>query len=238
MHIVAPGGHWECGLGPPARKIPRIPALFDRKCRWRWSEPTEELSGSWQMSLSLEEHSKTVENQLFEEETKGWMCRMTLNGAIEKCSDDLTIASTGAIFKQGKEGGRVIYDGSHGIELNPRIRVRDQVRFPTAADGKVVLTECADEGGPYMSIHFDFSGAQRLCGVVEEGQGKKACQIFGIAASSAKSILADKAQARRRMYESQGKLAVRRSRTKVTARDRPVKVLEEIVWLNKVLATG
>ena len=38
---------------------------------------------------------------------------------------------------------------------------RDQVRYPTAADGKVVLEECAAEGGPHFSLHYDVARAHR-----------------------------------------------------------------------------
>ena len=62
------------------------------------------------------------------------MCRMTVKEALLEFGDDLNIASTGAIAKKGRTEVRVIFDGTHGNELNPGIRVRDQVRFPVAAD--------------------------------------------------------------------------------------------------------
>ena len=34
---------------------------------------------------------------------------------------------------------RVLHDGTNGISVNRRIRVRDQERFPTAADVKRVV---------------------------------------------------------------------------------------------------
>ena len=41
---------WARGvwLGSPKRKLPRTPAVFDRKTKWRWAEPTEDLQGEWQ----------------------------------------------------------------------------------------------------------------------------------------------------------------------------------------------
>ena len=45
----------------------------------------------------------------------------------------LDIVSTGAIAKKGRtDEVRVIFDGSHGIDLNPGIKARDQVLHPTA----------------------------------------------------------------------------------------------------------
>ena len=83
--------------------------------------------------------------------------------------DRLNIASTGAIAKKGRtDEVRVIYDGTHGLDLNVGIQVRDQVKFPTCVDGKEVLSECSAEGGPHFSIHVDISKAHRRVPVLEE----------------------------------------------------------------------
>ena len=76
------------------------------------------------------------------------MTTMTLKQAMSEYGDALNIAATAAIEKKGRSDEvRVIYDGSNGIDLNPGIRVRDQIRYPTAADAKVVVGSMADEGG-------------------------------------------------------------------------------------------
>ena len=120
------------------------------------------------------------------------MTRMSLREAMVEYGEDLTIAATGAIEKKGRtDEVRVIYDGSHGITLNPGIRVRDQVRYPTAADGKALLEECAEEGGPHFSLHYDIAKAHRQIPVMRSEWGRQACQISGSAASTAQKVLAD-----------------------------------------------
>ena len=123
------GTWWAQGvwLGSPKRKLPRTPAVFDRKTKWRWAEPTEDLQGEWQKNYpSLREHAAIVQKQFLEEEAKGWMCRTTVRAAMIEYGEELEIAGTGAIAKKGKEGEvRVIFDGSHGCNVNPGIRVRD-----------------------------------------------------------------------------------------------------------------
>ena len=101
-------------------------------------------------------------------------------------SRSLNIASTGAIAKKGRtDEVRVIYDGSHSLDLNPNIKVRDQVRFPTAADAKCLMSEIGDEGGPHYSIHIDFRKAHRRVPTLREEWGGQACQIKGSAAATA-----------------------------------------------------
>ena len=133
-------------LGSPTRKLPRTPSVFDRKTKWRFKEITEEERGDWQKNYSsLREHTDLVQKQFETEEEEGLMSRLTLREALQEYGDDLSIAATGAIEKKGRtDEVRVIFDGSHGVTLNPGIRVRDQVRYPTAADGRALLEECAE----------------------------------------------------------------------------------------------
>ena len=41
--------------------------------------------------------------------------------------------------------------------MNYGIKIRDQVKFPIAADGKTVMSELGEEGQAHFSLHFDFS---------------------------------------------------------------------------------
>ena len=54
----------------------------------------------------------------------------------------LTVASFGA-QRKAKPGGevtaRILFDGTHGIDVTTRIRLRDQERAPIAADVKRFL---------------------------------------------------------------------------------------------------
>ena len=156
---------WAVGtwLGSRDRKLPRAPAIFDRKIKWKRLEPTDEMHQGWQTNYpSRKEHVELVQKQFEAEKLDGMMTTMKVREAIEEFGDSLNIASTAAIGKKGRtDEVRVLYDGTHGLDLNPGIRVRDQVRFPTASDGKSVLFEMGDEGGPHFSLNLDFSKAHR-----------------------------------------------------------------------------
>ena len=154
---------------------------------------SDEIHGGWQTNYpSLQEHAELVQKQFEGEEREGLMTRMTVREAMETFGDTLNIASTGAISKKGRtDEVRVIFDGSHSVDLNPGIRVRDQVRFPIAADGKEHTSDIAHEGGPHFSLHVDFSKAHRRVAVVKEDWGRQACQVLGTAAKAAREAIVD-----------------------------------------------
>ena len=71
---------------------------------------------------------------------EGLIVKMSNQEARKKYGNRLTIASLGATPKDSKDklGGdtvvRVLYDGTHGVLTNHRIRVRDRQRFPAVDD--------------------------------------------------------------------------------------------------------
>ena len=233
---------WAVGtwLGSKLRKLPRTPAVFDRKVKWRMMEPVDSMHQGWQSNYpSLDEHVDLVQSQFEAEKVEGMMLDMTVRDAITEYGDTLNIASTAAIAKKGRtDEVRVLYDGTHGLDLNPGIRVRDQVRCPVAADGKVVLGEMGDEGGPHYSLNIDFSKAHRRCPTLREEWGRQACQLKGSAAAAARRALRDNAEKERKVFESTGKRAVLAPRSKPRLEDLPEHVLNEKVWVNTVGTFG
>ena len=237
------GEWWAKGtwLGSTERKLPRTPAVFDRKIKWAKIEQVDELHSGWQTNYSsIAEHADLVEKQFAQEEAEGLMTGTTVRKALEEYGDTLNIASTGAIDKKDRtDEVRVIYYGSHGLDLNPNIKVRDQVRFPTAADAKCVMTEIGDEGGPHYSIHIDFRKAHRRVPTLREEWGRQACQIKGSAAATAQRELRHLAEAAQQARESKGhRKGQPKQRTKPRISDLPEHVLEEIIWLNIVGTFG
>ena len=208
--------------------------MFDRKTRWRFQEQTDEGLGDWQKNYSsVDEHVALVEKQFVQEEDDGLMTRCTLREAMTEYGPALNLAATGAIAKKGRtDEVRVIYDGSNGITLNPGIRVRDQVRFPTAADGRAVLEECAEEGGPHFSLHYDIAKAHRQVPVLRCEWGRQACQISGSAAVTAWRFLKEQAEVDHKAFESSGTKKPRKTGRRPNIEDLPESVLDEEVWLN------
>ena len=165
------------------------------------------------------------------------MVETTVGLALKEYGSSLEIASTAAIEKKGRtDEVRVLFDGSNGLGLNPGIRVRDQVKYPTAADTKGVMAEAADEGGPHFSLFYDILKAHRRCAVDRSDWGRQACQIKGTAAGAARAALEKDAKIKRMVFESTG--TRQKARLKPRVDDLSQEVLDEPLWLNKVGTFG
>ena len=128
-------------------KRPRTPAVYARKTRWSlaeqesagdvWDEP---VTGVWRDNYqTAAKYKGWVAEQLEEHHARGLCLRLTQEEA-HSSYPNLTVASLGAIEKiadpQRAEDIRLLMDGTYGVGINPRIKVRDQDRCPTASDVK------------------------------------------------------------------------------------------------------
>ena len=110
-------------------KLPRVPAVFERKQKWRTYADENSGTGIRDNYISAEQHADVVQEQFQQEAQLGAMTEMSLVEA-RRCFPNLCVASLGAI--EEKDGSyRVIHDGTHGIDVNSKIVVRDQLRNPT-----------------------------------------------------------------------------------------------------------
>ena len=104
-----------------------------------WSKWTQSV---WRTNYaSLDVFSDKVLAVLEDQATRGQVIKMTEQESRQRYSD-LVVASLGAQRKD-KPGGavsaRVLFDGTHGITVNTRTRIRDQERGPIPADLKRVM---------------------------------------------------------------------------------------------------
>ena len=77
---------------------------------------------------------------------------------------NLVIASHGANRKDkpsGEVSARVLFDGTHGLSVNTRTRIRDQERSKIASDLKRVMREKACQDEPTFALTADVSEAHR-----------------------------------------------------------------------------
>ena len=99
-----------------------------------------------------------------EDQTKrGQILKLTESEARGRYPN-LTVASLGANSKEKATGdvtARVLFDGTHGIDVNRRTRVRDQERGPIAADIKSVLREKAKSPYHSFALTADVTEAHR-----------------------------------------------------------------------------
>jgi hypothetical protein len=87
----------------------------------------------------------------------------------------LCIAALGVVDETSKI--RVIHDGSNGVHVNHKIRVRDQVRCPGAGELRTLIAERASRGLRSFAILGDASKAHRRMKVRKSDWGYQACQV-------------------------------------------------------------
>ncbi len=167
-------------------RMPRTPAVYARKRRWRipqqsdpeaWKEPT--ISGAWRDNYrSAKNQRAEVRRQLEEHVSEGLAFKLHPAAAVARYPN-LQVASLGAVVKEGESGEvksvRLVLDGTHGVDLNTRIRQRDQDRCPTAADARRYQREQA-RYGRVRGLAVDFQGAHRLPAVHPADWHLQACR--------------------------------------------------------------
>ena len=127
----------------------------------------DSLHGDWTANYtSLTGYVEKVSAQYGAEVKDGSMTKISLGEALDRYGANLIIAATGAIAKKGTgpdAEARVIYDCTNGVFLNHGIRIRDQVRFPTAPDVKAMMAENYAEGGTHFQLGKGVPGASIRC---------------------------------------------------------------------------
>ena len=158
------------------QKLPRTPAVFPPKKKWRLPEQQarrspEEMSldrdlheGSENLNYrSATKHPLQLQAILDEKAKSGKAWKMSLNEARKRFGTRLTIASLGALVKSTDPGGdpvlRLLFDGTHGVRINTAIRVRDQQQTPMTGDIKTQLRVQSASGRPAYALTFDIEGA-------------------------------------------------------------------------------
>ena len=170
-------------------RMPRTPAVFDKKTKWKLKE--QELlesaegflshSGGWRDNyVSAKDHLAAVERAL-ENAPPSEVLQLPEHVARARYGSALEVASFGALVKGEKEDGdvelRLLHDATHGVQVNKRIRLRDQERLPSAPDLKRVLRQMATLGLLFFALALDVSTAHRLIPIAEEDWPNLACQV-------------------------------------------------------------
>ncbi len=168
------------------RRMPRTPAVYKRKRRWRIPEQADaegwdgqSVSGVWRDNYrSAKGQRAEVKRQLEEHVAQGIAFKLAPSEAIARYPG-LQVASLGAVIKEGDAGEvksvRLVLDGTHGVDLNTRIRQRDQDRCPTAADARRFQREQA-RYGRVRGLAVDVQGAHRLPAVHPDDWRLQACR--------------------------------------------------------------
>ena len=82
---------------------------------------------------SAEEAASFIQSQFEEEEKLGWMYPLSEAEAKRRFGDRLRVASLAAIPKD-ESTVRVLFDGTHSVQVNNEISIKDRLEFPSPAE--------------------------------------------------------------------------------------------------------
>eukprot|EP00973_Karenia_brevis_P005004 689319-Karenia_brevis.AAC.1 len=104
------------------------------------------------------------------------MREVPLAEARAEYGNKLVMAAIGALEKDDSSF-RIIHDATHGVKVNPRIRQRDQVRYPAVAEKAKILGKAAIRKMTHFGLKADVSKAHRRVRVRRRDHGYQACQL-------------------------------------------------------------
>jgi hypothetical protein len=171
--------------------LPRTPGVFEEKTTWRL--PEQRPGSGWDFAedtfegrrcenySSAKDFKAEVMITLEDQTARGQIAKMTEAEAISRYGDRLTIASLGAIEKSKRGDGtteiRIIHDGTHKVDVNKYIRVRDKIPFPLAPDVSRVIRHQAASNMPFYALTADVKEAHRAIAVDPRDWPLQACQV-------------------------------------------------------------
>ena len=158
-------------------KMPRVPAVFPPKVKWR----LEEVTDPWEPALndnyqSCEGHEEWMARYADKEVEAGSMVELPHHEAPE-----CTVAALGLVDKpkdeEGLEDHRVVFDATHIVEINNRIRAQDQTQTPGAPDLKRVPRHVDETNEVWGGLAADVESAHRIIPNQQVDWKKQACWI-------------------------------------------------------------
>ena len=188
----------EVGLGNfaqgvrvgPGTRMPRLPALYRPKRKWRLASQTDprayldeeghEGESCWRRNYAtLLPLTKEVVDVLMDQTERGQVIRLSEEEAKLRFPW-LVVASLGASRKDRPNGevtARVLHDGTNGLSVNTRTRLRDQERSPISSDIKRAMREKASRGLSTFELTADVKEAHRQIPIDPRDWHLLGCQV-------------------------------------------------------------
>ena len=145
------------GAGVPFASAPLI---FREKEKGRTYDDSE-FSPFAMNYPSAEEAASFIQAQFEEEEKLGWMYPLSEAEAKKRFGDRLRVASLAAIPKD-ESTVRVLFDGTHSVQVNNEISIKDRLEFPSPAELAHVMGHLQQsDAGVVLAIAADIQKAHR-----------------------------------------------------------------------------
>ena len=167
------------------RQLPRAPAIFERKRKWRLDPPKDDdVPTSAEQNYASARERPAILKAAFEADVNnGRMAKLTYEVAKAKYGESLAIAPMAALLKSldadtaDSSSWRLVHDGTRYTLVNRRIRVRDYLRYPIHRDLEAYLREMSALRTLLLSLTYDIEGAHRVPPVDEADWGHQAAKI-------------------------------------------------------------
>ena len=155
--------------------LPRTPQVFARREKFRKldASPFQAIMDNY---TSAELSSEQLEEHFRADEQKGRMLPTT-EGAVaqEYGPGRLLVAAMGAVEKPNGDI-RPLHDGTHGVNLNNRIRILDKLETPGPDEVLEMVSLARDSGEAVFAISADISQAHRQVKVRRKDWPKMGCR--------------------------------------------------------------
>ena len=165
-------------VGGADSRLPRTPAVFPRKVRWRHYHDGELIPEMLNYATAVET-GDFLEREFQAESDLGMMYQCSLREARLKFGSRLRISAQGAVEKGGGDEltWRIVHDATHGTKVNHEVKPRDQLVVPGAGEAITAMTMAAVEHpGVHMSLLLDIKKAHRRFVHLPEDHGLLACR--------------------------------------------------------------
>lgn len=154
------------------KPIPPAPLVFRGKAKGRKYDETPFEPEA--VNYSSAEEAKLLIQRQFEEEEK--LGSLSESEARKRFGGRLRIASLAAIPKDEKSV-RVLFDGTHSVQVNNEIKISDQLEFPTPAElARVMEVSREQDWGVVLAIAADIMKAHRRFLHDERDHGYLCCR--------------------------------------------------------------
>ena len=150
-------------VGSEGSRLPRTPAVFPRKTRWRKYDDGIFCPEMDNYKTALDTGT-FLDDQFKKDAAEGMMFQCSLSEARTQFKDKLRIAAQGAVEKISgtEQSWRIVHDGTHGVRVNHAIKPRDQLVVPSSAEAKASMQISASEKpGVHFSLVADIKQAHR-----------------------------------------------------------------------------
>ena len=157
------------------QELPRTPQVFRKREKFRQLDITE-FQPDMKNYSTAEMSSEQLEDHFRKDEQMGRMIPTTLAEAKQEFGEGaVLVAAMGAIQKPDNTI-RPLHDGTHGINLNNKIRILDRLEVPGPEEVIELVAMAAESKESAFCLSADIAQAHRCVLVRKKDWGRLACR--------------------------------------------------------------